>query len=810
MLLKSYIRKMDISPRIKPLKGEVYRIQKGLEIEGKSYEETSRLSNEVAKLLKRFPFGTPIKFIVICRKATVEMPEYHDPLKTEFWKQYKTFLDRRVQMFQRERFLITEEEGSRITKEMRELLEIEAVADKDRKELNTALSYFFGGNEQDPFWYPIEGWEYGVKIGDRWGVVLMDLEVPNEIPPFLMDILNYINHEYIYVSNFKIPNPIEIEGTLSAMRTLIEKQAHSPSMREVLEEIMEIQKELELGRERLVLATNTLTIFESDPDRALESAEAVQRFLIKNGLKFEIEGTVEYEAFMQFFEWDEKFCKGANLVRKYVSGAFSQMLPLTTLFKGADRGMFFLNAGGEPCFVDLYHTMPPNMIELGQMGAGKSVLGMYLGLSSDLITFVEKIQEGAGSYSTFTKYFGGEYYPISLDRPLSLNPFGDTIYTIDVISLLETLGYDYRELEESDLVVFRDIVHHEFFYQQPQELTKEEILKVLRKYEGTDFLQYLVESGRWEKKVWRVRYDIDRDKLSFIRTVLSLMLDLGGVEVDPAEVEEIAVATYKKVVEKTGKFYSDKEIVMSDFYRTAQSMRKSKLATRFLTYTMQGSFGNFFDRPSDVKFSPTIFYEIRTNEEELLPLVVMSILTNTVKFYSKPRYAKMRKGILLDEAWLFINHPLIVKWLEEGIRTYRKKGIFIALGSQLAKDFTSGAGAFLRDNSPYKFFLFSQEHTKIQEAFELNDVEVEVLRSIRRPKDYGYKYAKYYIHTPYGKGTVYFMPSRLFYWLGTTDPADRIKREEYRKKVLQMYDDPEKKKNALYEAIKLLAQEEES
>ncbi len=812
MLLKNYLKKMDISPRIKPIKGAVFKLVKGLEIEGKDVLEIESLAQAVAKQLHRFPIGQDLKFVVLCRRTDIDIPKLHDPKKVEFWKEYGEFIQRNIPLLRRDRFLITKTRkiGDTVISELAEV-GIELKRDSEREDFNSSLAYFFGGDKDDPVWYPIEGWEYGVKIGDKWGVVLMDLEVPSEVLPFHMDILNYINYEYIFCMNFKIPNPLEVEGMLSAMRTMIGKQAQDPAMQEVLSEITAIQKDLELERERLVFATTTLTIFGDSPEEALDNAESVQRFLAKNNLKFEIEGTIEYEAFLQLFEWDEKFCKGTNLIRKYISSAFAQMLPVSTLFRGAGKaeGMFFVNAGKEPCFIDLYHRMPPNMVMLGQMGAGKSNLGQYIGVSSDMIVFVEKIQEGAGSYTIFTRFFGGEYYPISLDRPLSINPFGDTIYTVDAIAFLEELGYDYREMDETDIVLLKDIMHHEFFYDQPDYLTREEVLKALKKYEGTSFLQFLIEEGKWKDRRWRVKYDIDRDKLSFIRTVLSLMLSLGGVEFDPAEVDEIVVTTYKKIAEKTGKFYSDREIIMSDFYRTAQALQKHKIATRFITYTLQGSFGNFFDRPSDIKFSPTTFYEIRTNEEELLPIVVMAILTNTVKFFSKPQYSKLKKGILLDEAWLFINHPLVVKWLEEGIRTYRKKGIFIALASQMAKDFTEGAGAFLRDNSPYKFFLFSQEHSKIKEAFELNDGEYEIIKTIKRPKDYDFKYAKYYVHTPYGKGTTYFIPSRIFYWLSTTDPADRIKREEYKKKILEMYDDPEVRKNALYEAIKLLAKEDE-
>lgn len=796
MLVKTYKRLMDISPRIPKLKGDVFRLKKGIILEGKSNAQLQEIAEKIAKAVRRFPFNKNIQAVVFCMKDNPPPMQVEDDeenkRKNEFLRQEHEKLLKRVTFRKRERFFVVQEEESSAVKELSSLPFLEF--EKGNKEFNRCLAYFFGGNEEDPVWYPIERWDYGVKIGDRYGAVLMDLKVPAEASIFIMDVLNYINEDFIFCLNFRIPPPFEIEKSLSSLKTLLAKQAENdPAMREILSEIMEVQKELELEREKLVFSTATLTVFADSAREAEEKARELSRKLAQYGLRYEIEGTVEFQAFMQLFRWNEKWCHSVNLVRRYISDAFSQFLPLTVLMKGAKkgRGMLFINSGQEAVYIDFYEVMPPNAIVLGQMGAGKSVISNYMGLSVDMITFLEKIQEGEGSYKNFVEFMSGGYFPIAKARPKALTPFGTTLMSIDEISFVEDLGYSFEEFTDGDLVLMKEVLNANFFSKAPVELTKEEVLSAFEKYPRAEYIRYKLETGKWKNGKWAVKYTEDKDKLSTIQTLLSLMLDLGGVEADSAEVGEIVRTTYQRKAEANNGLYAKREVLMSDFVETAQSMRKDKIAMRLSAYTMKGVYGHFFDRPTKLSFNRHMFFELREKDEELLPVIVMSILTNMVKFYSRPEFAHLKKGILLDEAWLFINHPLIVGWLEEAIRTYRKKGIFIVLASQLAKDFTSGAGEFLRDNSPYKFFLFSQEHAKIKEAFELTDGEYEILKTIKRPKDYGYKYSKFYCITPYNKseekGVLYFIPSRVFYWLTTTDPADRQKREEYKNRYKDMF-----------------------
>lgn len=810
MLLRTYKRIMSLRPKIGRIRGESYRLERGIVLEGKRSDLVFKEAKSLAGVIKRLPFDFPVKFLVFSMRDYPPPPQVYDDeeneKKNEFLREEFEKLRRKVVFRRRERFLIVEgEEGEKVVEEMNTLSFLKFVKDEGRRELNRCLAYFFGGNEEDPFWYPIESWEYGIKVGEKWGAVLMDMRVPFELSVFAMDFLNYLNVDYIFCTNFRLPPPFEVERSLSVMRNLISKQAQNDyASREILEEIISVQKELELERERIVFATSTITVFANSPEEALREAKTVSRRFAQVGLRFEIEGTVEFEAFSQLFKWDEKFCSSVNLVRKYVSDAFAQMLPVSTLIKGAKAGTgaVFFNNGQEAVYLNLYEVLPPNMIVLGQMGAGKSVFLSYLGATVDMVTYLEKIQEGEGSYKNLVEFFDGAYHPIAKARPKSLAPFGNTVMCIDEISFIEDLGYSFEEFSDADLTLMKEVLNHRFFPRTPTVLSKEEVINAFKEYPNTEYVLYQLERGRWKNDRWEVKYAEDKEKMSTLQTLLLLMLHLGGVEdVDPAEVGEVIRTTYQRKAEQNNGIFAQRELLMRDFVETAQLLRKDKIATRLTAYTTKGVYGQFFDAPSRLELKRHMFFELRDNDEELLPVAVMSILTNVVKYYSKPEHFHLKKGIALDEAWLFINHPLIVGWLEEGVRTYRKKGIFLVFASQLAKDFTSGAGEFLKGTSPYNVFLFSQEHTKIKEAFELTDGEYDILRTIKRPRDYGYKYSKFYCITPYRegeeRGALYFVPSRVFYWLTTTDPQDRKKRETYK----NTYKD-------VFLAIKKLAEEE--
>ncbi len=794
-----YEREFSLKPRVFFNGKKVFRV-KGFLTEGISTEEFANIGRVLENLYSSLPFSQEGRFIVIGKAGDIFIPKAKDKKKDEFLRRYEKFLKEKVNVRKISIFFIWNGD-KRAIEDLRTQLKNSGIELREgKKELFKELSYFFGGDEEDPFWYPIEEWDWGVKVGDRYGAVLVNVASPAETQVLHLDFLNRIADDFIFVLNFrKIPSS-ETSVKLENKITLLEKQQRE-SKQEIARELQRVLTLLEKGEESITEYTAFFAVFSTDEKEAYERGKAYEFQFKQLGLEFALEGTTEIDAFLSLFRWDRKKMKELGYLRTILSSAFSYMLPMSSLPEGAKEGAVFFTSGLTPFYLDLYHTPPPNATVLGQMGSGKSVFLQYLSLFQDYVVFIERIHESEGSYTVFTKTFDGNYYPISLDRPVSVAPFGDTIYTVDVVRFIEFLGYRFDDFSEVELNTLRNIFNGHFF--DREKVKRKEVLDTLRRYEGTEAIVYYLEKRDWEE--WEVKVDIDRDKLVFLKTILSMMYSLGtGKEIDPAVVEDIILRTYQKHC--NGKRRAERELLMRDFYETAKELKLEELAKRFKSYTLEGAYGYFFDRPSDLKLAPYVFFELRTNDKEILPLIVISILTNVVKWFSRPEMGNKRKGVILDEAWFFTGDEAMMKFVEEALRTYRKKGIFIVLASQLAKDFGEGAGEVIKSTCPYNIFLYSDitEHDNIARVFKFNELERELLRTIKRPKDYDFKFSKFYMRTPYEvggqkvKGIFHLIPSREFYWIATTHPADKVKREEYR----QRYKD-------LAKAIEMLARDDE-
>lgn len=665
-------------------------------------------------------------------------------------------------------------------------------------ELFEDLAHFFKGTPESPFFAPIEEDFCGIKSGETYGMLYSLVKSPEVIFPFgLFDVLS-INRELMLVFSFVKLSAEEAGLKLGKRLKLFEYQAQKGgdiSRREVMEDILEQIKDISLGRDAVCACASFLILF-GDRKELLKERKKVEFLLHQRELYYECEDTTTIEMFRMLFRYNVKELGSLGLVRYIPQSRLYYLIAPKSFPEGGQNGVILYNSQGEVFRLDI-RVPPPNGLVIGQMGSGKSVFLQHFAMYQDYVVFVEKIQEGEGSYTVFTRMMDGGYYPVSLDRPVSLNPFGNSIKTVDVIRFLEDLGFHYTDFTEADLVTLENIVNAHYF--NKDYLKVSELLDILKDIKEALYLHSLLSAHR--DKVWKVVYDLDRDKLLFIKTLLGMAYKLGkGELIDPAIVEDVIIKTYERLSE--GKPSVDREVLMSDFYRTAKEEGFEDLAYRLKTYTLEGAYGQFFDRPSSISLKNYIFFELRTTDSELLPVVLLSILTWMVKWYSSPEMQDKTKGIILDEAWSIIGDPTLVKFVEEAFRTYRKKGIFIMVASQFAKDVAYGPGEIVKKSCPYQIFLYSQEVDEIVRLFEMNPEEEKLLRLIRPPKDYGYKYSVCYMRTPYRRGQerglFYVLPSREFYWISTTFPQDRVRRENYKNYY-----------GSLAKAIEMLAKEDE-
>lgn len=784
MLNIFYLRQL-IPQEVESFRGFPIRVE-GPVLNGGGEEEYLR---NFEKFMHGLPYGVPIRMVVVKR---LEDFVGASPKNWLLERQYEWL--RQHAIYKQEIFFVVEGKPEDVKLVLDGLRTCGIKASIDHKGFYSEIAKLYGGTEESPILEPIEEKEKGIlKSGDKHGLMFYFTKSPEWVFPYGLLRVN-LPFEYLMVLGFEKLTPEEVQFEFGKKLRLFEIQVREGKdivKAEVMKELLEQAKEIGLGRNPLYACGGFIKVFGSYRDLMREKKK-IEFSLNQLELPFESEGTTDLEAFRMLFRFDRKFLGDFGLVRYLPQSTLSWLIAPVREPRGMEEGVIFLNAIGEVFRLDI-RVPPPNLLVVGQMGSGKSVFLQHFAMYQDYVIFVEKIMEGEGSYTVFTKMMNEEgYYPIALDRPISINPFGSSIMAVDVIRLLEDLGYDYREFTEADIVLLENL----FSDWQGDEVDLMWLSNKLKEIPEGLYLSEVVRRGLEKgKRTWKVVYDIDRDKLLFIKTLLAMAYKLGkGEEVDPAIIEEIVLETYKKV--------KGREVLMSDFVNTAKELGFTDIAQRLRTYTLEGTYGNFFDKPSQLKFTPYAFFELRTSDRELLPLVLLSILTWMVKWYSRPEFMSKTKGIILDEAWAILEDPSLVKFVEEAFRTYRKKGIFICIASQFAKDFAAGTGEVVKRSCPYQVFLFSQDVEEVAMLFDFKEEEKELLKQVRPPKDYQYKYSVFYMRTPYDRGTekglFILLPCREFYWIATTKPEDRVKREEYKNRY-----------GSLSKAITMLAQEEE-
>lgn len=798
---KLYVKKIEPSPLFSLESFVAFEIQ-GFNLEGLGKEELNHAISGLDTFLRLLPEDTHFKVFLFNTPGRLKIEKRGGEKRRRFLKRleefYRTSLNvREFSLY----FLVPKEVSNELYDRLSSLGLSPRVANEEFYEkLNLLL-----GKDTKRKSFVFEPWNRGAKILDsrlnflRYAAVLPMLSAPDLLHPFhLSFLLNFLD-DFAFVLSFEKPSErryrLSLEAKWRVFSTTTDK-----AMREVVEELSEFLKEVSLGRESLFFVSANFMLFGEDERELLRKLRFYEAEFGRFGLSFLSEGSSEYDAFLISFEKNLSRTSYLGYVRKVSSKVMAYLLPFFSPPKGARSGAPLFTLSGTPFYVDLYEVMPPNAIGVGQMGGGKSTFASFLSLFLDNVVFVEKIERAQGSYGVFTKVFDGNYYPVTPDRPVSFAPFGDTIYKPDEIDFVEKLGYSFDEFSEPELQKLSDLLESFFFGRK--KVKKREILEKLSLFEGTEFLRYKIERSPLEE--WEVKKKVNADKLIFLKTLLYLMHTLGTDEkIDPSIVEEVILKTYEKFTK--GGWRAQREILMHDFYETARELGYESFARRLRSYTRLGAYGGFFDRPSTVKFGEYTCFELRIKGKEIVPLVILSILTMAVERFSKPDMLGKKRGFILDEAWFLIEDPFVMSFIEEALRTYRKKGIFVVLLSQFADDFSKGPGSKIAASSPYKFILYTDptEHQNVKKAFSLKEEEKELLKLVGKAEDYGYRFSRMYAITPYKsalgtqRGILHLVPSREFYWISTTNDRDVKKREEYKQK----YKD-------LYRAIEVLADED--
>jgi type IV secretory pathway VirB4 component len=117
----------------------------------------------------------------------------------------------------------------------------------------------------------------------------------------------------------------------------------------------------------------------------------------------------------------------------------------------------------------------------------------------------------------------------------------------------------------------------------------------------------------------------------------------------------------------------------------------------------------------------------------LLEPLLFYVLHRVVARIQDPEEASTLKVCVMDEAWRFIQHPTLRAYVQEGLKTWRKRNAAMILATQSVEDFASGD--LLRtvvESCPTKLLLANPalDRRQYTELFQLNEMELDLLTGL--------------------------------------------------------------------------------
>jgi type IV secretion system protein VirB4 len=157
-----------------------------------------------------------------------------------------------------------------------------------------------------------------------------------------------------------------------------------------------------------------------------------------------------------------------------------------------------------------------------------------------------------------------------------------------------------------------------------------------------------------------------------------------------------------------------------------------------------GRFGQIFDADQDqLESAPWLHFEMgplmSLGEEAVVP--ALDYLFHRVEqgFDGSPTL------MVLDEAWLFLRHPIFMLRLQDWLKTLRKKNVYVVFATQeIADAANSPILPTILSACPTKIYLPNEEaltpHIAAAYAgFGLTETEVGILAQAQKKRDYYYR-----------------------------------------------------------------------
>ncbi|WP_375207667.1 conjugal transfer protein TrbE [Hyphococcus sp.] len=174
-------------------------------------------------------------------------------------------------------------------------------------------------------------------------------------------------------------------------------------------------------------------------------------------------------------------------------------------------------------------------------------------------------------------------------------------------------------------------------------------------------------------------------------------------------------------------------------------LQRADLRDALKPFTIDGAHGGLFDAEEDtLMLADAIGFEMETlMRREAAVAPALSYLFDRLddRFDGRPTL------LLLDEAWVFLDHPLFAGRLRDWLKTLRKKNVSVIFATQSLSDIQSSAIApAIIESCASRIFLPNARAREAgirtaYEAFGLNDRQIEIIAAATPKRHYYYQSA---------------------------------------------------------------------
>jgi type IV secretion system protein VirB4 len=169
-------------------------------------------------------------------------------------------------------------------------------------------------------------------------------------------------------------------------------------------------------------------------------------------------------------------------------------------------------------------------------------------------------------------------------------------------------------------------------------------------------------------------------------------------------------------------------------------LQSNRLKSALLSYTLEGPLGPLLDASLD----ELSLRDVHCFETEALmnqPSAVFPVLTYLFHRLEE-RFDGRPTLLVLDEAWVFLDHPLFAARIREWLKVLRKKNVAVLFATQSLADITASSIApAIIESCPQRIFLANERagepsSREAYERFGLNRRQVELISTATPRRDY--------------------------------------------------------------------------